>query len=294
MALPGASQVGWYGKLPAFGDFASRRLPSAFIRDYDAWLAQSLLHARTLLGTDWTQTYLDCPVWRFLLPPGVLGPEQHETWAGVMMASVDRVGRQFPFTLAAALEGVIEPSENLPALVRWWTGLEDVALDALQNDLDGDALDAELEALFSGAVPRPSSFAPMDPVSTDGFSIDDFGLDPPESDLLIPDFPASGVVAANAAAGMLDDVLSGDAPSGTHEAAGYNDAELSQAAWLGALLPESGFPASGHSLWSVTPTQGAAPCLAVHCVAGMPDVFQFVAMLRTRPALIRTSIDPET
>ena len=30
--------TGWYGKLPASGDFATRRLPPSFIEPWDAWL----------------------------------------------------------------------------------------------------------------------------------------------------------------------------------------------------------------------------------------------------------------
>ncbi len=319
MSLPNVAQVGWYGKLPAIGDFASRRLPSAFIRDWDGWLAQSILQAREMLGTDWTQTYMDCPIWRFVLPPGVLGADQTASWAGVVMASVDRVGRQFPFTLAAPLNNDIDPFENLPALARWWAGLEDVALDALQSDLDGDGVDAELAALSSGvarSVAAPfDAAASFDPVSVDDFglepsplsnirqdsvSIDVFGLEPaenadaglgisglPESASLLPGFPASSTVNADAAVDLLDEGLSqGEFPAAQkhhHEPENYRATELAQAAWLGSLMPESGFATSGHSLWSVTPMQGAMPCLAVHCVAGMPDVFQFIAMLRTRP-----------
>ena len=40
------------------------------------------------------------PIWRFALAPGVAGPLP---MLGVMMPSVDRVGRQFPLTLAAPM-----------------------------------------------------------------------------------------------------------------------------------------------------------------------------------------------
>ncbi len=342
MSLPRADQVGWYGKLPAFGDFASRRLPQEFIGDFDAWLARSILASREMLGEGWTQTYLDSPIWRFLLPPGVLGAGQSETWAGVMMASVDRVGRHFPFIIAAAFADGRDPSENLPALSRWWAGLEDVALDALQHDLDGDAVDAELAAQLSGTerasvepagasslIGDPVSLDPYtpdsrtsdplaldsraplspDPLAADPLSLDLFvaGSEPPApggllddldfsgSDPLLPDFPETSqepVALPEPAAAPEPETrfraepedyeIIGPAPSLSPI---ETDAPLS-----GALPQNLGLANSGHSLWSVAPSRGAAPILAMHCIAGMPDAFQFVAMLRTRPVRRQANI----
>ncbi len=91
---------GWYGKLPHLGDFASRRLPGEFIRTWDVWLQEVLQATRASLGEAWLDCYLTMPIWRFVLLPGLVGPSG---WAGVLMPSVDRVGRQFPLTLAVAL-----------------------------------------------------------------------------------------------------------------------------------------------------------------------------------------------
>ena len=43
---------GWYGKLPFIGDFANRRLPSAFINAWDDWLQQVIHGSRTALGEE--------------------------------------------------------------------------------------------------------------------------------------------------------------------------------------------------------------------------------------------------
>ena len=46
----GAIAAGWFGKMPALGDFASRRLPPAWIEAWDGWLQRELVRSRTALG----------------------------------------------------------------------------------------------------------------------------------------------------------------------------------------------------------------------------------------------------
>ncbi|APO98652.1 type VI secretion system-associated protein TagF [Xanthomonas perforans] len=87
---------GFYGKLPAVGDFVHRRLPESFV---DPWHAamQGVLSAA---GAVSRARAGQAPVWRFLLPPGLAGTA---AWAGAMRASVDRVGRAFPLVIVAPL-----------------------------------------------------------------------------------------------------------------------------------------------------------------------------------------------
>ena len=96
-APPAQSPVaGWFGKLPMLGDFASRRLPDAFIGPWDEWLQASLASSRSATGDRWLDLYLTFPVWRFALPAGLIGDR---CWIGVLLPSVDRVGRCFPLTI---------------------------------------------------------------------------------------------------------------------------------------------------------------------------------------------------
>jgi type VI secretion system protein ImpM len=130
---------GWYGKLPGLGDFASRRLPDEFIQKWDGWLQQVISSAQAGLGEEWLDRYLTMPIWRFAALPGVIGTSG---WAGVLMPSVDRVGRQFPLTLAAEL---CSPAAAPHAILKsgdWYRALETAALSALDagrgpEDLDG-------------------------------------------------------------------------------------------------------------------------------------------------------------
>jgi type VI secretion system protein ImpM len=132
---------GWYGKIPCLGDFASRRLPSRFIVPWDDWLQRTLAGSRALLDEAWLNTYLTSPVWRFLLMPEVCG---NACWAGVLMPSVDRVGRYFPLTIAAELPSLPARETALTSLSNWLDVAEGAALAALNVDYTCDDLDRSL------------------------------------------------------------------------------------------------------------------------------------------------------
>jgi type VI secretion system protein ImpM len=148
MASDVAKIPGWYGKLPTLGDFASRRLEADFIEPWDLWLGDAMQVQRQALGDGWVEAYLDSPPWRFLLSPGVLpGVDPTCTFAGVLVPSVDRVGRYFPLTIAASLARVPGIAAEFEALLAWMHRLEDTALDALQGDWSIDDLEHALADL---------------------------------------------------------------------------------------------------------------------------------------------------
>lgn len=133
---------GWHGKLPSLGDFASRRLEPAFVEAWDGWLAAGLLRLREARPEAWLEAYLASPSWRFLLMPGVL--PLPGAWAGVLMPSVDRVGRYFPFTIALPLGETPATTRQMGELWHWLGRLDELAGDALQDDWTVDRLEDEL------------------------------------------------------------------------------------------------------------------------------------------------------
>ena len=154
------SVPGWYGKLPSLGDFASRRLDADFIEPWDLWLGERLQGLRDSRGEAWLDAYLHSPPWRFLLTPGALpGREGTGVLAGVLLSSVDRVGRYFPLTVVAALPRVPTSAQDVDALLAWMERIEDAALDALQLEWDIEALEASLAGL---APPAPDAAARLD------------------------------------------------------------------------------------------------------------------------------------
>ena len=141
---------GWFGKLPGMGDFAHRRLPESFRTVWDQWLQRGLARLRDR-HADWTTYYLEAPIWCFALGPQVAG---ERAWIGVLMPSVDGVGRYFPFTLAVELGEVSDSlqGEALSAALHWWALGTQAALEGLEGDLDALRFDAVLGRLFVAAA----------------------------------------------------------------------------------------------------------------------------------------------
>ena len=86
------------GKLPARGDFVRAGLPRDFTDPWDDWLQSVMAGSRALMGEAWLPAFLEAPVWRFTLPPGMCG---EQAVLGLMLPSVDKAGRYFPLTFAA-------------------------------------------------------------------------------------------------------------------------------------------------------------------------------------------------
>jgi len=148
LAFPSASALpGWFGKLPGMGDFAHRRLPESFLSEWDHWLQRGLARLKDR-HTDWMAHYLQAPVWCFALGPGVAG---EGAWIGVMMPSVDGVGRYFPITLAVEIDASVGDAlqgDALRGVLLWWERGTQAALEGLEGDMDALGFDALLERLF--------------------------------------------------------------------------------------------------------------------------------------------------
>ncbi|MES2356137.1 MAG: type VI secretion system-associated protein TagF [Pseudomonadota bacterium] len=150
--------AGWYGKIPALGDFASRRISRQFIVEWDAWLQHGIAASRASLGQDWLDAYLHSPIWRFALLPGVIGPT---AWAGLLMSSVDKVGRHFPLTIAVALDEQLGATATTEAAQRWYAALENVALSTLNINFSLEQLESALTELPFPTSNVPSSDLPL-------------------------------------------------------------------------------------------------------------------------------------
>lgn len=157
LAQPGALP-GWFGKLPGMGDFAHRRLPESFRAPWDHWLQNGMMRLR-LRHSDWTARYLEGPVWFFALANDVAGPSP---WVGVVMPSVDGVGRYFPFAVACELRQPFGALSGAvwPALQGWWRHAAQAALEGLDQDQDAARFDATLTRLFAGADDPAAQEAP--------------------------------------------------------------------------------------------------------------------------------------
>ena len=132
------------------GDFASRRLDQNFVDVWDGWLASGMLALRERAENTWLDGYLASPSWRFLLMPGVFdGAAGAQAWAGVLMPSVDRVGRYFPLTIAQPLGAGPASVQEMSGLWQWLGQLDNLAADALHEDWSVDRLEDALARIGS-------------------------------------------------------------------------------------------------------------------------------------------------
>jgi len=140
--LQAGLQMGLYGKLPAYGDFISRNLSSSFITPWDEWLQHFISGSQEQIGEDWLNIYLTSPIWRFTLSPGVI---DNNMWAGLMMPSVDRVGRYFPVTIVKPFHSNVAPVNFMLQQTDWFDTVEALCLTALDESIDADELVAAID-----------------------------------------------------------------------------------------------------------------------------------------------------
>jgi type VI secretion system protein ImpM len=144
-----AADAGLFGKLPSRGDFIQLGLPGSFVRPWDAWLQRAMAASQEHIGDGWLAAYLESPVWRFALPGGMCGAGAA---LGLLMPSVDRVGRYFPLTLAA----VFPPGAAVPAAELagpWLEACEAAGRAALDDDTPPDQVADQVASQVSWGSP---------------------------------------------------------------------------------------------------------------------------------------------
>lgn len=130
----------WYGKVPARGDFVSHGLAPSHTRAWDGWLQSGLrLAERRWAPAELERRLRTFPAWRFLAwPDGLASP----VWAGVLVASHDRVGRAFPLAVVEVVEPARLSGMGWLAIEAAMARMADAALDAT------DANDAQTAENF--------------------------------------------------------------------------------------------------------------------------------------------------
>lgn len=107
-----------YGKHPAKGDFVEQGVPANLRPQLEAWLDQVLAEARHGLGETWESVWRGARPVRFWLGEAIWG----ERVCGVLVASLDKVGRRFPLVIFAYGEDV--PSPVVAPDQGWYAALE--------------------------------------------------------------------------------------------------------------------------------------------------------------------------
>ena len=141
--------VGFFGKLLSRGDFVGRGLPPQLLSKWDVWLQQSIACSQQQLGSQWLSFYLKSPIWHFFARPGCIDAMG---WTGLLMPSVDRVGRHYPLLISAPLRGKLVAFEICgQGWQEWHLAVELLARQSLQG-----AFSPELLADKLNQPPLPS------------------------------------------------------------------------------------------------------------------------------------------
>lgn len=132
--------AGFFGKLPATGDFVWRGLPDGFRKAWDAWLTRHIAPLQR------DRRVFPASGLRFRLPSG------GHLAAGVILPSADSAGRRFPLSLVLIADSDLSPEQIDP-----WC---DAALVLCPATLAPDPLWHALDAL-PGPDPQGEASGPM-------------------------------------------------------------------------------------------------------------------------------------
>ncbi|WP_207480987.1 type VI secretion system-associated protein TagF [Arenibaculum pallidiluteum] len=166
--------AGFHGKMPLLGDFVARGLPPDLVEAWDGWIGPLLVEASGLVGPGWPDAFADAPVWRFALGPGLL---TDGAIGGLLIPSVDRVGRQFPLAVICPAEPGPDPEagsgpDPSPDGPEGWFGRAEAAVLAALDA--GAGPDEVLVALAALSRPAP----PPLPVAAEGWQAPPPGFAP--------------------------------------------------------------------------------------------------------------------
>lgn len=122
---------GVFGKVPFKRDFISNKVNKEVLLPYEKWLQSGVAASHSQLGRSWEQYYTVSSVWRLWFGKDIFGTSV----AGVMMPSIDKVGRYFPITLLfqAPAEHYIE-NPTINPMEDWYKILETRVLSILEED----------------------------------------------------------------------------------------------------------------------------------------------------------------
>jgi type VI secretion system protein ImpM len=114
------SSLGWFGKLPCVGDFCCHGISNSTANALDNTLSTAMQLAVENHPQHWQQAYFNAPAHGFVWNQAITqGDSVSQSFTlGVLMPSVDRAGRAFPFVLVESFE--ITSALHTPCCVKTW------------------------------------------------------------------------------------------------------------------------------------------------------------------------------
>jgi type VI secretion system protein ImpM len=156
--MTAASQTGFYGKLPGRADFVIRGLPETFLTPLGDWIERCLSAGRTALGARWSDAYLTSPAWHFALSAGLAG---RQAVVGVLVPSLDKSGREFPFVVAACTDMTTGPATLAISGEAWLAGAAEIAIGAVTRDIDPARIEIQIAGIRAVWTDTPRLARPV-------------------------------------------------------------------------------------------------------------------------------------
>jgi type VI secretion system protein ImpM len=140
-------QPGWFGKLPCVGDFCSHNMTAELQEKLDLWLSDAMQEGLHRHGNAWMSAYFQTPVHGFVWGPDVIPQLDNQAAIGLIMPSVDKAGRPFPFLLLQALPRITFQNLGVESLTQWLQQAHVLCADALNEDWCLEKMKSESESL---------------------------------------------------------------------------------------------------------------------------------------------------
>jgi type VI secretion system protein ImpM len=137
-------EIGFLGKIASYPDFIEYGVSTSFRERWSRWLDNGVAESRVQLGEAWLDVYIISPVWRFALAPGTCGDDAR---VGLMMPSVDSVGRYFPLTITLSIPSAFNLPFALDTAGDWLRAAEFIARESLDGKSSVASIRGALEAL---------------------------------------------------------------------------------------------------------------------------------------------------
>jgi type VI secretion system protein ImpM len=140
-------RLGWYGKVPASGDFVHRHLSRELIAWWDKWLQIGLASQ----GRDEAAArgFAVAPLWNFAIPAG---PGGGMVQFGAIASSRDRVGRSYPLCITLCLQADDYQARTLELAGGYYRHLGTSLLMAVRHGCTLEQLDHSLESARAAAA----------------------------------------------------------------------------------------------------------------------------------------------
>lgn len=126
--------VSWFGKLPSVGDFCSSNMSEPLLDALDCWLSAIMQRGEEKYDTAWVNAYYQAPMHGFLFGNKVLPALGGQSAVGVMMPSVDKAGRAFPFILMEHLDKSENRLPSRHSLTNWFLRAHSLCACALDDE----------------------------------------------------------------------------------------------------------------------------------------------------------------